>query len=74
MGYARTACPYSSSNKLKKENKMADCCDMKEGDIFYCDVCGLELSVAKACTCTPGSDSNTCTVPLQCCGQEMKKR
>ena len=26
---------------------MANCCDMKEGDLFVCDVCGLELRVAK---------------------------
>ncbi|MCA1794921.1 MAG: hypothetical protein LC660_13825, partial [Desulfobacteraceae bacterium] len=34
-----------------KEEKMANCCNMKEGDVFYCKVCGLELSVKKACTC-----------------------
>ncbi len=52
---------------------MANCCDMKEGDLFVCERCGLELRVAKPCACTPdGKDS--CTVPLQCCGQEMTKK
>jgi hypothetical protein len=52
---------------------MANCCDMKEGDVFYCKICGLELSVKKACTCEKdGKDS--CSVPLQCCNQEMTKK
>ncbi len=49
---------------------MANCCDMKEGDLFYCDTCGLELEVKKTCTCQPGAD-DCCTVPLSCCGKEM---
>lgn len=57
----------------KKEKKMANCCDMKEGDIFVCDICGLELSVKKPCTCDSESPDK-CTVPLQCCNQDMKKK
>ena len=52
---------------------MANCCDMKEGDIFYCKICGLELSVKKACTCKEGEE-DSCTVPLKCCNQEMTKK
>jgi len=52
---------------------MANCCDMKEGDVFYCEKCELELSVKKACTCNPLA-ADKCTVPLQCCGQEMTKK
>ena len=50
---------------------MADCCDMKQGDLYVCDACGLELKVEKACTCTPDGDGR-CTTPLTCCGKEMK--
>lgn len=50
---------------------MANCADMKKGDVYKCDQCGLELQVVKTCTCGEGQAS--CTVPLQCCGQEMKK-
>jgi hypothetical protein len=32
---------------------MANCCDMEAGDLFVCEVCGLELSVKKACACAP---------------------
>ena len=42
----------------------------KEGDVYYCDACGLELEVKKTCTCKPGLDG-CCTVPLSCCGKEM---
>jgi hypothetical protein len=52
---------------------MANCCDMEAGDLFVCEVCGLELSVKKACACAPDAPDN-CTVPLQCRGQEMKKK
>jgi len=59
--------------KTTKEINMANCCDMKEGDVYYCKICGLELSVKKACTCEKdGKDS--CSVPLQCCNQEMTKK
>lgn len=53
---------------------MANCCDMKKGDLFVCEKCGLELSVNKPCTCDPDAPDNCCTVPLQCCGQEMTKK
>jgi hypothetical protein len=46
---------------------------MKEGDLFYCDACGLELAVKKACTCASGSEE-ACSVPLMCCGKEMAKK
>jgi hypothetical protein len=29
---------------------MANCCDMNEGDVYFCDACGLELEVKKTCT------------------------
>ncbi|MFW6055239.1 MAG: hypothetical protein ACOC9D_04970 [Thermodesulfobacteriota bacterium] len=52
---------------------MANCSDMKVGDVFYCKVCGLEMQVNKACTCEPGKEGS-CSVPLKCCDQDMTKR
>ncbi len=52
---------------------MANCCDMKENDVYFCDACGLELKVSKACTCKAGSEE-ACSVPLSCCGKEMQKK
>jgi len=46
---------------------------MKEGDVFVCEKCGLELNVKKPCTCDTTAPGK-CTVPLQCCGEEMKKQ
>jgi hypothetical protein len=46
---------------------------MKEGDLYICNTCGLELAVNKTCTCKPGSES-ACSVPLMCCGKEMVKK
>ena len=51
---------------------MANCAEMKEGDIFKCKECGLELQVKKTCACRAGEEVS-CTVPLKCCGQDMVK-
>jgi hypothetical protein len=52
---------------------MVDCADMKEGDLFVCDVWGLELRVEKVCTCSAGEEG-ACSVPLQCSGKGMVKK
>lgn len=52
---------------------MANCCDMKEGDLFVCEVCGLALKVDKSCRCEPAA-AEACNVPLSCCGKEMVKQ
>ena len=52
---------------------MANCCDMEEGDLFVCKICGLGLSVKKPCTCDAEAPDK-CNVPLQCCNQEMTKQ
>ena len=52
---------------------MVDCAEMKEGDRFICESCGLELQVTKTCSCTTGEEG-ACSVPLQCCGKDMVKK
>lgn len=52
---------------------MANCVEMKKGDIFKCKKCGLELQVVRTCSCSAGEEIS-CTVPLQCCGQDMVKQ
>jgi hypothetical protein len=49
---------------------MANCGEMKKGDVFVCKTCGLELQVTKPCTCQSSSEK-ACTVPLECCNKEM---
>ena len=34
---------------------MAICHEMKEGDVFFCELCGLELRVEKTCSCGTGN-------------------
>jgi len=51
---------------------MANCGDMKKGDVYVCKTCGLELQVSKTCTC--GTSGHACSVPLQCCGKDMVKK
>ncbi len=58
---------------FKRRNKMANCAEMKEGDIFLCKECGLELKVSKPCACQAGAEVS-CSVPLRCCGQDMVKK
>ncbi len=52
---------------------MANCAEMKKNDVYVCKSCGLELQVQKTCNCGSGS-SQSCTVPLQCCGKNMEKK
>ncbi len=51
---------------------MANCAEMKQGDVYLCKSCGLELQVTKTCSC--GTGGGTCEVPLKCCGQDMEKK
>ena len=59
---------------------MLSCSDMKEGDVYTCEECGLELQVVKECkdtetsgdkhACTPGG--GTCS--FSCCGKDLVKK
>lgn len=57
----------------KGGDTMANCAEMKPGDRFVCENCGLELQVTKACSCGAGEEG-ACTVPLKCCGKDMTKQ
>jgi hypothetical protein len=52
---------------------MANCATMKQGDIYKCKTCGLELKVSKSCACIAGKEIS-CTSALQCCGEDMTKK
>ncbi|MGD9157330.1 MAG: hypothetical protein PVG39_02895 [Desulfobacteraceae bacterium] len=51
---------------------MANCSDMKVGDVYKCESCDLELQVTKSCSC--GAEGGSCSEPLQCCGKDMVKK
>jgi hypothetical protein len=53
---------------------MANCDEMKEGQVYVCPGCGLELRVVKACEeCGGDSPSCTCTADCEiaCCGKPL---
>ena len=53
---------------------MANCREMKVGDVFVCKICGLELRVNKTCKCGGADGTDNHSIPLQCCTQEMVKK
>lgn len=45
------------------------CCEsdkIKEGDVYQCEDCGLEVTVTKDCGCE--------SCDLTCCGKPLKKK
>jgi hypothetical protein len=53
---------------------MANCDEMKMGQVYTCPGCGLELKVVKECE-ECGGDSPTCTCEtdcvISCCGKPL---
>ncbi len=50
---------------------MVHCHDIKEGDVLYCEDCGLELTVTKGCDCGEGACAES---GFSCCGMDLKKK
>ena len=53
---------------------MTHCHEMKEGQVYTCETCGLELKVVKECT-ECGTDANTCDCgecSFMCCDKPLK--
>ena len=56
---------------------MASCHEMKLGDVYVCEDCGLELKVIKECQeCSDEEAACGCVEECKfaCCGEEMKKK
>jgi predicted RNA-binding protein with PUA domain len=58
---------------------MLNCHEMRTGQIYVCDVCGIELQVVKDCEDTGKTEEECrCTVPAEaacafsCCGEELR--
>ena len=47
---------------------MAHCHEMKTGEIYECQSCGLQLQVLTSCGDTAAC---SCTEPVSCCGQPL---
>jgi hypothetical protein len=55
---------------------MANCYEMKEGQVYECRECGLELKVIRECIeCGPFTDCLACEpCSFHCCDEEMTLR
>ena len=59
---------------------MANCHEMRQGEIYVCGDCGLEIQVVKECKdLGKPADSCECHTPgeegvLVCCGKGLQKR
>jgi len=54
---------------------MANCHEMKLGQVYVCEDCGLELEVVKECKeCGTEADTCGCEAPctFECCGEPLK--
>jgi hypothetical protein len=54
--------------------KMTGCHEMKAGQTYICEDCGLELKVVKECT-ECGTEDAMCSVEsctFACCGEPLK--
>jgi hypothetical protein len=57
---------------------MTSCHDMKKGQIYICEDCGIELEVIKECKDSDkpgtscGCQSNDEEAGFKCCGKELK--
>ena len=47
---------------------MSECHEMKNGEIYVCEDCGLELQVVKTCAET---NACSCSEPITCCGKPL---
>lgn len=55
---------------------MIHCTDMKKGDVYYCDECGLEIQVMKECEGC-GTSEDTCDhveCRFVCCDKFLKRK
>lgn len=53
---------------------MVNCHDMKKGQVYVCDTCGLELQVIKECD-SCGQPADSCVheeCRFVCCDSELK--
>lgn len=55
---------------------MTDCNEMKLGEVYTCEECGLELEVVKECVEAelPLEQCKCTTCTLVCCGDELVKK
>lgn len=55
---------------------MARCDEMREGEVYYCEHCGLEIEVLEECSHEEGEEAEeTCRIEgFVCCGEPLTLR
>jgi hypothetical protein len=55
---------------------MTRCDEMREGEVYYCEHCGLEIEVIEECSHEDGDEAvEVCRVEeFVCCGEPMTLR
>jgi hypothetical protein len=58
---------------------MSGCTDMKKGDIYVCDECGIELQVIKECEHSGSGEGAAChddgsDCGFMCCDKPLRKK
>lgn len=46
------------------------CHDMKKGQVYKCEDCGLEIKIMN--TCKECCEDGSCGCSFQCCGKDLK--
>lgn len=52
---------------------MVRCDEMREGEVYFCEHCGLEIQVIEECSHEEGDDADeTCRIEgFVCCGEPL---
>lgn len=55
---------------------MANCHEMRCGEVYFCKECGLEVKVVKECkdAGVPAADCKCAPCALECCGESLQKK
>jgi len=58
---------------------MSSCNDMKKGEIYICDDCGIELQVIKECEHSESDDGSSCNwcgnnCGFTCCDKPLRRK
>lgn len=56
--------------RMRKRGTMPTCNEMKTGETYECERCGLELKVVASCADKGGC---SCSEPFTCCGKPLTR-
>jgi len=56
------------------ESLMTNCHEMRTGQVYTCEECGVELQILKPCkeSATPAENCDCAPCAFSCCGKDLK--